>query len=249
MLKLSGLLLTLVIAVSCNEKDSKKSSSQDQINSQDKTKVETLPAETSSSKVPDNFTLSQSYQGTDLLLVYPHAGNWGWWRLKGDDAKKLYETLRVKETDTPGGIVYAPGRSKDGSHVTCYRQSLKEEPANILYSCSLYIEYKNAKVNEITRSKKVKVDKKIADISEDFKGTNLRLDSKDQVATLMIDGDDAKALYLTLDDRLLTGINEGSENFERKVDNFDCRKGLNVTKFKCLVRLDLKKGSLALPKE
>lgn len=240
----------LITLVGCHQESKKHSSSNLQQNSNEITKtMAELSRPKNTTEIDENFKLNQTYQGDNLLLIYPHARNFGWWKLKGEDAKVLYESLEIEPIKSEGGTVYLPSSIKNASSVSCYKQSFRSDPKTIFYSCSFFINYRSGNVvkaahtiNEIGRSAPSETELK------DYQGNHLVINTQDESATVSVSGNDAKALYYSMD-LFEGGKQEGFGLYHRKANMIDCRIGMNSDVNACYIRINAKTGELEFPIE
>lgn len=144
------------------------------------------------------FSLDQSYLGKNLTMIYPHSANWGWVKIMGQDAEKLFETLQVKVTEAAGNSMWLPAQVKEGGNIACYKQAMKATPEKMKYTCSIYIDYRKGLVSVI--SAEIAKDKSVPELEEPYSGETLELKAPDvrDWGRVRLSGKDAEALYFTM---------------------------------------------------
>jgi len=196
--------------------------------------------------VDENFKLSQSYLGRNLVMIFPHDTNWGWVNLGGNDAKTMYDVLRIEATEGNGNEEWMPSSVKTAENIVCLKMSRKEAPENVRYSCNVYIEYKAANVIPTIGPTPV-IDATAENaVIADYAGENLKIDGASQIATISFKGADAQALYNTIEVPL-SEIDQADGPYNRKVNMIDCRSGVNVKEQACSIRVNAATGVLELP--
>lgn len=193
----------------------------------------------------ERFNLYETYQGRDLVLVYPHDNSWGWWKLAGRDAEKLYQTLRILPTNGNSSDVFLSQETKNGQDLTCHRQVLRGS-GRVEFICSVIINYFEGSVSE--QSYTVKTDSQASRSVDDYIGRNLRLDKVTKLAHLKITDMDARALYDTLNLQV-NALRVGEIEYDRKSSMVDCRKELLSETYACGVSFNALTGASELPRD
>ncbi len=169
----------------------------------------------------DTFLLKKTYSGENLILVYPHARNFGYLKLLGADAKALFHSLQVITTKGDGNRMWLPSRIRQGNNVTCFEQRQKATPEVLGYECSIYLDYKMGLLS--LHTDKIKKDESVPYLKETYKSQNLWLVAghSRSFSSLTIHGEDARALYHSL-----KIVPEGSAThwFKKKSRHLSCSK-------------------------
>lgn len=197
-----------------------------------------------------------SYQGSIVTLAVPSAKNWGSIRISDEDAKALYQALRIKTTATQKNQNYLEGTAKTGHGIRCYKGAEVKTPTAEEYSCSIYFDYVTGTVNEM--SKKVEFDETVPAISEKFSGQSVIIDPSAKVPTafIRVTGLDAQAMYTLL--RTKGQFNADADQtditaMERKGKNITCVKsrpsGATEDSYKCMLSLNALSGAIAMTEE
>ncbi len=152
----------------------------------------------------DYQELTQTFVGKSLVMIYPHSRNWGYISIVDQDAKEIYENLNIEEyTDEASeNIVWNPSSSKEGKHISCFKQSQKDTPEEFDYACNVYFDYSTGEVNyQNLYSVFVKSSEELKGISHSYQSESLSLTAKDSrfVGKFTLNNDDSKKLYYTMD--------------------------------------------------
>lgn len=94
-----------------------------------------------------DVVLTESYVGTNLMLAHPNKGNFGQIVVDDDDAKAIYDALRVKVENGPANDVFLSQKVKRGQQILCYLATRKDAPNVPSYSCMINIDYVTGAVN------------------------------------------------------------------------------------------------------
>jgi hypothetical protein len=166
-----------------------------------------------------DFALTETFEGSFLTLAYPNDGNWGWIHIDDEDAKALFDSLRVKAVATEKNETYAAGTSKTGENIRCFKGAELKTPTVDQYSCAIYIDYKKGSANLLQPH--VEFDGSVPALTEKYMGTTLNLNPAGVVpselgdsaplplGTLRFSGPDARALFSTLN--VAAVMNAGQE--------------------------------------
>lgn len=192
--------------------------------------------------VGENFNQSPNYKTNRLTLIYPNQNNLGWVTIEGRDAEKLYDTLRVKPEQAKGTQDWNPGDLKRAQHVSCYRQTSRQDEGQKFFGCTIYLNYRNGTVEDQVNAKLVKKGN-AQSIVEDYRGSALYMSAQDKIALITLRGIDAKALYRALDipENLIT---RKGVDFDHKQGQFECFHELDKDTYECIIKLDYKRGTV-----
>jgi hypothetical protein len=94
-----------------------------------------------------DVVLTESYVGKFLMLARPNKGNFGQIVVDDDDAKAIYDALRVKVENGPANDVFLSQKVKRGQQIICYLATRKDAPNVPSYSCMINIDYVTGAVN------------------------------------------------------------------------------------------------------
>lgn len=196
--------------------------------------------------VADDFKLQETYAGQNLMMIYPHRGNWGWVKVNDEDAKVLYDHMKVKPLYRSGSLMSS--NTKTGTHVSCFEKAQHSQPNEKEYACSIYINYRLGTVKYVRSKRGVDKDKDVPDLIVDYKGKNVEMDAVKKTAKISFKDDDAKALFLTMD-VIMTGIHSGDKYFDRKASLIDCRRDSELDLYSCEINFQYETGMLDFPTE
>ncbi len=177
--------------------------------------------------LPDDFKLDKCYESENLALTFPSENNRGQVIIRGEDAKMIFEHLKIKADSR---------QNKIGLNIFC-SQTL----------CSLSIDYKTLAINELSQQGTRK-DNSIADLIQDYTSPRLQMNASKKRAKIFLAGNDAKALYLASDLKPSKIVVDGIQ-FERKSNKVDCRKNTQTNEYTCHINLKSESGVIESPKK
>lgn len=136
------------------------------------------------------FELTKSYNGDIMHMAYPNKDNVGWVELSGPEAAALYQALQLKETNLDGGT------EKAGLNIHCRKYSAD-------HLCDLYFNYRTgiAYTREFSPE-----DLSVPVLAVPYSGDHLLLEAphSGRWGWLRIQGEDARALFYTLEGPVVT---------------------------------------------
>lgn len=220
------LLLLTLTACSGNDKSTWPLPPQEEVATQDNGR-NNRPTSNTNSTVGDDFVLRETYNGLSLVLNFPHDTNLGEWRIQQDEAEGIYHSLLAEPiigNEFPGWL---PMETKYGRHITCFKQARSESPDLKIYSCTISFDYVSGLVYENTSLRNAEA-------------------VDESTITVNIQGNDAKALYLTLDVSSTSIEIEGNVYNEKK-NMLECLSSTTVSNYACSIHLKTSTGEIVLP--
>jgi hypothetical protein len=158
----------------------------------------------------DDFTLNQTYNGTNVVLNYNSSRSLGMIRIKGKDAEKLNKYMALSTIKLESQNIKSELEAKVGQHVMCRPDT-----------CWVYIDYKNG---DVVENKKLSEAAKAPRIIFPYKGQNLELHMIGRKGRIFFDGMDAKALYSVMELREDSTGGKGSASTIKAGEGIECRK-------------------------
>lgn len=131
----------------------------------------------------------------NLDLIYPNEKKAGKISLIVEDAKALYEALRVKPLEFDDTEQQQTLKTKQGNHLKCFELDPSNGPT--LWGCELDIQYEEGSVSLLMDH--VELDEEVGQLKEDYTGLNLTLKSnQSQKSTITLKQNSALVLYTLL---------------------------------------------------
>lgn len=248
MLKLIPLTTILFVITACsgNDKSTWPLPPQQEVVNPVQARVNTPAATINPSLISDDFVLSKTYYGKDLVLNFPDSENLGFWQIKGKEAEALFKSLRIKPSTGLETDEFLPSENKFARHISCFKQFKRINPEVEIFSCNIKINYLTGSVNEQVLLTDLQIDQYSNLVLEDSRETNLMIDSTNEIAEITLRGDDAKVLFLTLElDVVERQIND--EEVKTKLNMFECSSLKNDKKdFWCKIKINPTTGELEI---
>jgi hypothetical protein len=195
------------------------------------------------------FVMSESYLGEEVTLIYPHARDWGYITLRDADAQALYDALNVKVVknekvkDAEASLVWLPGMSRTGYQVKCYKQAKIAAPEAFQYACTFYINYRTGAIDSQTEEMPPLSTSAVKLLKKSYLTEKLALTANNPLAyaTASLHGDDARALYTSLN---AEGV-ASAEGTRKMGKDYDCIE--NAGSYACTIRFSYRSGAVQAP--
>lgn len=119
--------------------------------------------------------LNQAYIGPLLQLKYVDSDpEPALIKLRDEDAKNLYQALRLEEESVAENDNYLPSKVKNGESIRCAVAAQKNSPDLPEYSCSIEFDYSSGAARILTQG--LKLDSKVSVLQKLYKGISILLD-------------------------------------------------------------------------
>lgn len=146
--------------------------------------------ETTKREIENQETHQDSYSGKQVTLIYPSDTNYGKISIHGEDARHLFEALRVKVNADDENEFYT---IKNGRNMSCKYSKLSRD-----YECSFVLQYRSGFIRITQASSAPNL--RVPSVREFYYGADVVLwaDDPENMGRIQIKGRDAEALFNAL---------------------------------------------------